>query len=238
MNKITEGHTVKRFDEEMLFLHRLVLQIGSLAQDQLRRAIQTLNDKDPTAARGVISRDQALNDLDVQADEAFINLIIKRQPMAKDLREIITISKAVSDLERVGDEARKIAQLTIQIYDTDNSPPNKQVLRDINTMAAFVGDMLEISLTAFDELDAPKALDVIRLDSELEEEYRSALRRLTTFVMEDARTIGHMVDVVLGLRALERIGGHAKNIAGYVLFLITGSDVRHKSLERIEGQII
>ncbi len=97
--------------------------------------------------------------------------------------------------------------------------------------------MLEISLTAFDELDAPKALDVIRLDSELEEEYRSALRRLTTFVMEDARTIGHMVDVVLGLRALERIGGHAKNIAGYVLFLITGSDVRHKSLGACRAQV-
>ncbi len=94
-----------------------------------------------------------------------------------------------------------------------------------------------MSLTAFDELDAPRALEVIRLDSELEEEYRSALRRLTTFVMEDSRTIGHMVDVVLGLRALERIGGHAKNIAGYVIFLITGSDVRHESLERIEAQI-
>ncbi len=238
MNKMTEGHTVKRFDDEMVFLHRLVLEIGSLAQNQLKRAVQTLNDKDPSAARDVISRDQELNDLDVQADEEFINLIVKRQPMAKDLREIITISKAVSDLERVGDEARKIAQLTIHIYDTDSSPPNKQVLRDINTMAAFVGDMLKSSLIAFDELDAPKALDVIRLDSELEEEYKSALRRLTTFVMEDSRAIGHMVDVVLGLRALERIGGHAKNIAGYVIFLITGSDVRHESVECIEKQII
>ncbi|MCF6353956.1 MAG: phosphate signaling complex protein PhoU [Candidatus Polarisedimenticolaceae bacterium] len=238
MNKMTEGHTVKRFDEEMIFLHRLVLEIGGLAQDQLKRATQTLNDKDPSAAREVISRDQELNALDVQADEELINLIIKRQPMARDLREIITISKAVSDLERVGDEVRKIAQLTIHVYDTDSNPPNRQILRDINTMALFVGEMLEMSLTAFDELDAARALEVIRLDSELEEEYRSALRRLTTFVMEDSRTIGHMVDVVLGLRALERIGGHAKNIAGYVIFLITGSDVRHESLERIEAQII
>ncbi len=238
MNEMTEGHTVKRYDDEMIFLHRLVLEIGDLAQDQLRQAIQTLNDKNPSAARDVISRDQELNDLDIQADEEFINLIVKRQPMAKDLREIITISKAVSDLERVGDEVRKIAQLTIHIYDTDSRPPNRQVLRDINTMAAFVGNMLKISLIAFDELDALKALDVIRLDSELEEEYKSALRRLTTFVMEDSRAIGHMVDAVLGLRALERIGGHAKNIAGYVIFLITGSDVRHESLESIEKQII
>jgi len=238
MNEMTEGHTVKRFDDEMIFLHRLVLEIGGLAQDQLKQAIQTLNDKNPSAARDVISRDQELNDLDVQADEEFINLIVKRQPMAKDLREIITISKAVSDLERVGDEVRKIAQLTIHIYDTDSSPPNIQVLRDINTMAAFVGEMLKASLIAFDELDALKALDVIRLDSELEEEYKSALRRLTTFVMEDSRAIGHMVDAVLGLRALERIGGHAKNIAGYVIFLITGSDVRHESLECIEKQIV
>ncbi len=139
MNKMTEGHTVKRFDEEMIFLHRLVLEIGGLAQDQLKRATQALNDKDPSGAREVISRDQELNALDVQADEELINLIIKRQPMARDLREIITISKAVSDLERVGDEVRKIAQLTIHVYDTDSSPPNKQILRDINTMALFVG---------------------------------------------------------------------------------------------------
>jgi len=237
MNEMTEGHTVKRFDEEMQFLHRLVLEIGELAQDQLKSAVQTLNEKDPATAREVIKRDQELNDLDIQADEEFINLIIKRQPMAKDLREIITISKAVSDLERVGDEARKIAQLTIHIYDTDSSLPTLQILRDINTMANFVSNMLGASLMAFDKLDIGRAIKVIRQDVELEEEYKSALRRLSTFVMEDARSVGHMIDVALGLRALERIGGHAKNIAGYVVFLVTSKDVRHDSLDAIEATL-
>ncbi len=237
MNEMTEGHTIKRFDEEMQFLHRLVLEIGELAQDQLKRAMQALNNKDPATAREVIQRDQELNDLDVQADEEFVNLIIRRQPVAKDLREIITISKAVADLERVGDEVRKIAQLTIHIYDTESSLPTSQILRDINTMANFVADMLNMSLIAFDKLDIERAIKVIRQDAELEEEYKSALRRLSTFIMEDARSVGHVINITLGLRALERIGGHAKNIAGYVVFLVTSKDVRHDSINAIESTL-
>lgn len=237
MNKITEGHIVHAFDGEMAHLHQLVLTLGNLALDQLRRAVKTLKDEDPEAARKVIDRDQEVNALDVEADEEIIRLIAKRQPMAKDLRDILTVSKTVSDLERVGDEARKIAGLTIHFFDTSSSSPSTQILHDIISMSACVEKMLIKSLAAFDELDLEKALDVIRDDEELEIEFRSTLRRLSTFIMEDARNVGHFVDVVLGIRALERIGGHAKNIGGYVVFLVTGRDVRHEDLRTVEEEI-
>jgi phosphate transport system protein len=185
----------------------------------------------------VIDRDRELNELDVQADEEIIRLIVKRQPVAKDLRDILTVQKTVNDLERVGDEVRKIANLTIHLYDKDKQPPNGQMLMDIYRMADFVDCMLRTSLEAFKTLDLEKALEVIREDDVLYEEYRGALRRITTYVMEDSRNVGFMVDLVLAMRALERIGGHAKNIGGYVIFLVTGQDVRHESLAKIKTRI-
>ena len=237
MNEMISGHTVKAYNEELQTINGFVMELGELGLDQLRRAVQTLKDEDTTAAGHVIDRDQKLNDIDVQADEEIIRLIAKRQPMAKDLRDILTVQKTIADLERVGDEARKIANLTIHFFDNGKTPPSNEILHDIFNMAEFVDEMLVKSLEAFSELDLHKALDVIRVDEKLYEEFRSALRRLSTFVMEDSRSVGHMVDIVLALRALERIGGHAKNIGGYVIFLVTGKDVRHEDLNIIAAEI-
>lgn len=237
MNEMISGHTVKAYNEELQTINGFVMELGELGLDQLRRAVQTLKDEDTTAAGHVIDRDQKLNDIDVQADEEIIRLIAKRQPMAKDLRDILTVQKTIADLERVGDEARKIANLTIHFFDNGKNPPSNEILHDIFNMAEFVDEMLVKSLEAFSELDLHKALEVIRVDEKLYEEFRSALRRLSTFVMEDSRSVGHMVDIVLALRALERIGGHAKNIGGYVIFLVTGKDVRHEDLNIIAAEI-
>jgi phosphate transport system protein len=237
MKEMISGHTVQAYNEELKTINQLVLELGELGVDQLRRAVQTLKDEDTKTAGQVIDRDQKLNDLDIRADEEIIRLIAKRQPMAKDLRDILTVQKTVSDLERVGDEARKIANLTIHFFDNGKNPPSKEILRDIYDMADFVDKMLVTSLEAFSELNLNKALEVIRTDEELYEEFRSSLRRLSTFVMEDSRSVGHMVDIVLALRALERIGGHAKNIGGYVIFLVTSKDVRHEDLNIIAAEI-
>ncbi len=237
MKELISGHTVQAYNEELKTINGLVMELGELGLDQLRRAVQTLRDEDTKAAGQVIDRDQKLNDIDVRADEEIIRLIAKRQPMAKDLRDILTVQKTVSDLERVGDEARKIANLTIHFFDKGKNPPGKEILQDIYNMAEFVDAMLVTSLEAFAELDLNKALEVIRTDEKLYDEFRSSLRRLSTFVMEDARSVGHMVDIVLALRALERIGGHAKNIGGYVIFLVTNKDVRHEDLNVIAAEI-
>jgi phosphate transport system protein len=231
------GHTVQAYNEELKTINGLVLELGELGLDQLRRAVQTLRDEDTKAAGQVIDRDQKLNEIDIRADEEIIRLIAKRQPVAKDLRDVLTVQKTISDLERVGDEARKIANLTIRFFDNGKNPPGNEILQDIFDMAEFVDKMISISLEAFEYLDLNKALEVIRTDQKLYEDFRSALRRLSTFVMEDARSVGHMVDIVLALRALERIGGHAKNIGGYVIFLVTGKDVRHEDLNIIAAEI-
>ncbi len=238
MNEMTEGHTVKAYNKELTHLHGLVLKISELARSQVRDAVQTLDDEDVEAAREVILRDRAINDLDIEADDEIVRIIAKRQPMAKDLREIITVGKIVSDLERIGDQARWVARLTIHFFEGNGVPPNHQILADIPKMGAYVDTMVEKATEAFDELDLEKALEVIELNVELEDEFRSALRRLSTFVMEDSRSVGIAADVVLGLRALERIGGHAKNMAGYVVFLIKGTDVRHESLEVVASEVM
>ncbi|MGD8908232.1 MAG: phosphate signaling complex protein PhoU [Chromatiales bacterium] len=237
MNTMISGHTVQAYNEELKTINGLVLELGELGLDQLRRAVQTLRDEDTKAAGQVIDRDQKLNEIDIRADEEIIRLIAKRQPVAKDLRDVLTVQKTISDLERVGDEARKIANLTIRFFDNGKNPPGNEILQDIFDMAEFVDKMISISLEAFEYLDLNKALEVIRTDQKLYEDFRSALRRLSTFVMEDARSVGHMVDIVLALRALERIGGHAKNIGGYVIFLVTGKDVRHEDLNIIAAEI-
>lgn len=237
MNEMTEGHTHKRYDGELSHLHQLVLEIARLGREQLASAVQTLEDEDVEEARRVIERDNQINELDVKADEELVRIIAKRQPMARDLREILTVGKIVSDLERVGDEARKIARLTIHFYDNDGSPPPASILRDVRVLAAMVNEMQAKAVKAFDRLDLQLAVEVIHEEVDLVEEFKASLRRLSTFLLEDARSVGHFTEIVLGLRALERIGGHAKNIGGYVVFLVKGRDVRHEPVEVVEDEI-
>jgi phosphate transport system protein len=237
MNDMTDGHTVKSYNEEMNHLHQHVIQIGELVRDQLQRAVNSLKEEDADAAREVIERDKLVNDLDVEVDDEIVHIIAKRQPMAKDLREIITVGKIVTDLERVGDEARKIAMLCVHFYDHNTTSPSEVIIRDIVKLSAAVDEMLDKAIRAYDDLDLDLALEVIRMDVDLDTEFKCCLRRLSTFIMEDSRVVGHVVETVLGLRALERIGGHAKNIGGYVVFLVKGTDVRHEDLEAVAAEI-
>jgi len=237
MNRMTDGHTVQSFNDEMNQLHQHVMQVGDLVRDQLRRAVMSLKNEDTEEARAVIERDQDVNDLDVQVDDEIIHIIAKRQPMAKDLREILTIGKILTDLERVGDEARKIAMLCVHFYDHNTTSPSDVILRDIIKLSDFVDEMLDKAIRAYDEPNLDLALESIRMDTDLDTEFKCCLRRLSTFIMEDSRTVGHVVETVLGLRALERIGGHAKNIGGYVVFLVKGKDVRHEDLETVAAEI-
>ena len=234
----TSGHTVRRFDGEMMNLHRLVLEMGALAIEQVERVLKALDDESPEGAREVIERDRLVNELDMRIDEEVVKLLVRRQPMAGDLRAIMTVAKSVVDLERVGDQTRRVARLVQHLYTEGPTAPKPGLLEDIHRLAAIAVRMMRIAMQAFDAFDLGKAVEVIQENERLEAEFQSALRRVTTFVLEDHRTIGHMVDAVLGLRALERIGGHAKNIAGYVIYLCTGRDVRHADLETVAQEIV
>jgi phosphate transport system protein len=237
MNEMTDGHTVQSYNDEMQQLHQHVMQIGDLVRDQLKRAVASLQQEDADTAREVIERDQLVNELDIEVDDEIVHLIAKRQPLARDLREIITVGKIVTDLERCGDEARKIAMLCVHFYDHNTTSPSDVIIRDIVKLSEFVDSMLDKAIRAYDELDLDLALEAIRMDVDLDTEFKCCLRRLSTFIMEDSRVVGHVVETVLGLRALERIGGHAKNIGGYVVFLVKGKDVRHEDLATVAAEI-
>jgi len=260
-----DGHIFRRFDSEMAHLHALVVRMAELAVSQLRAAVGTLERRDVAAARRVVENDKKLNDLDVEADDEIVRIIALRQPMAGDLREIIAVSKIVAELERAGDEARKIAGLTIRFYadlaDSGDSgggngagdagvrapadgrgktPPADTILRDIYALAAQVESMLSAVIAAFGgprDLNLDEALEVLGKGLKLDDQLQSILRCLTDLVVEDPGHAAHFVDIVLGIRALERFGGHAKNIAGHLVFIKHGIDVRHEGVASILRQL-
>lgn len=223
-------HTVKRYDQELASLRNLVLEMGGLVEEQINRAVKALDDEDIAAARDIISRDHLINGLELQASEASVNLIALRQPAASDLRLVISLAKAITDLERIGDEAEKIARMVVHIYDSNNSPPNNRMFHDVITMANLATAMLRNTLDALARLDSDKAIDVVQGDDELDREFQLALRHLITYMIEDPRTIGHAIDVLFMIKALERIGDHSKNIAEYVIYVVKGQDVRHGNI--------
>jgi phosphate transport system protein len=230
-------HTVRSYDQELNDLNALVLRMGGLVQEQIERAMQALTDLDVELARDVIARDHVVNFMDVQADERAVNLLARRQPMGRDLRMVMSLGKAVTDLERIGDEAEKIARMCIHFMQAGSGAPNAKLLRDTHSMAKLASAMLKQSLDALARLDIDQALKVAKGDQELDSEFQSALRRLSTFLMEDARNVGHIITVTLILKSIERIGDHAKNISEYVVFLVKGKDVRHVSPESIESDL-
>ena len=232
----TEEHTFKRFDQELTHLNSVVLRMGGLVEDQIAKAMKALREADLELARTVVARDHVVNFLDVQADEQIVNLLALRQPVGKDLRMILSLGKTVTDLERIGDEAERIARMTIDIYSSDASPPGVRLLGDAFRMSALATRMLHDVLDALARLDVDKAIQVARGDTELDSEFQAALRRLSTYIMEDARNIGHAINVTFIVKSLERIGDHAKNIAEYVVFLVKGKDVRHVSPESLDTE--
>jgi phosphate transport system protein len=228
MSEITEGHTVKGYDVDLAGLRLGLLEMGGLVLDQVQRAVNALANGDEALARSVLTREDEVNAYDVRIDEDSVTLIARRQPMGSDLRAIISIARAVSDLERIGDEAKKIAHAVVRGDGKRSARPSPQLARDARHMARFALEMLRDALDAFDRMDAAAAVDVVRRDLELNAEFQAALRRLLTQVMEDPRRLPAMLDAVAVLKSLERVGDHAKNIGRYVLYLVEGRDVRHE----------
>ncbi|MGF1613650.1 MAG: phosphate signaling complex protein PhoU [Gammaproteobacteria bacterium] len=230
-----EQHTVKRYDEELHTLQSLVLKMGGLVQEQIEGAIKALDDEDLDGARRVVAGDQMVNGYNVQVDETAVHLIARRQPVASDLRLIVSLEKAVNDLERIGDEAAKIAQMVLRIYDSDSNAPNHGLLRDVPPMARLAVGLLTGALDALARMDISKALEVARRDAELDEAFGAGIRHLTTYVMEDPRNMGHAINTVLILKALERMGDHSKNIAEYVVYYVKGTDIRSLEAKDLKG---
>ncbi|MEQ1838325.1 MAG: phosphate signaling complex protein PhoU [Candidatus Nitrotoga sp.] len=228
-------HTSKQFDAELEAVRAQVLQMGGLVEEQIRLAVEALINSDVASMQRVIADDHRVNAMEVAIDETCNQIIALRQPAARDLRLIIMIIKTITDLERIGDEAEKIARMGLLQLQRDN--PILPRFTEIKHTSELVLDMLRKSLDAFARLDLSYAAQVVRQDEEVDEQFRSIMRYLITFMMEDPRTISTALETLFVAKALERIGDHAKNMSEYVVYMVKGKDVRHVTVEEIEREV-
>jgi phosphate transport system protein len=227
-------HTLKQFDVELDQIRSKVLQLGGLVERQIVRAMEALAEGDLILCEQVINADHDVNRLEVELDEACVHIIARRQPAAIDLRMIMTVIKTITDLERIGDEAKKIAKQARALHSADTAFVPKLELRHA---AEIVVDMLRQSLDAFARTDCSTATDVVRRDKAVDAEFKAAMRQLITFMIEDPRTISRALELLFIAKSIERIGDHAKNVAEYVVYMEKGRDVRHLGLEGMEREI-
>jgi phosphate transport system protein len=225
-------HASKQYDLDLDSIRSRVLQMGGLVESQIRRAVEALGSGDRAAMAEVIANDHRVNAMEVELDGDCSQVIVKRQPAANDLRMILAIIKTVTDLERMGDEAQKIARMARSIHERGTPPPPTAV--DVRHAAEVVLAMLRRTLDAFARLDCATAAEVIRDDAGIDSEFQAILRQLITYMMEDPRTISTALEIVWIAKAIERIGDHAKNMAEYVIYIVKGTDVRHTGAVKIE----
>lgn len=229
-------HTYKQYDAELESVRAKVLKMGGLVEQQIVSALESLVSVNPKLAQEVMESDHLVNALEVQVDEDCSHIIARRQPTAGDLRMIMMVVKTVTDLERIGDEATKIARVAQKIYESDRM--YKTRFTEINNMVALVRQMLRTSLDAFARLDVAKTIEVARQDEQVDDQFRAAMRQLVTFMLEDPRTISMSLEVLFVAKAIERIGDHAKNISEYVIYMVKGKDVRHTTVEEMEREAL
>jgi phosphate transport system protein len=223
-------HISKQFDAELEDVRTRVLQMGGLVEEQIRRAADALVTGDMAEIAAIQENDHRVNAMEVDLDEACSHIIARRQPAAGDLRLLIAVIKTITDLERIGDEAEKIARMAKLIHDAERMHMPRIEIRHVATLALA---MLRKSLDAFARLDVEAAQEVVEQDRAVDSEFRSILRQLITFMMEDPRTISRCLEVLFVAKALERIGDHAKNMAEYVVYMVEGRDVRHMRSDAI-----
>lgn len=232
-NKALGQHISQRFNTELEDLRNRVLAMGGLVEQQVASAVTAFVTGDVELAEEVIATDMRVNRMEVDIDEECTQIIARRQPTASDLRLIIAVIKTITDLERMGDLAERVARTALHLADHDRLGRASQ-LDEIRVMGSHVGNMVHDTLDAFARLDVEAALQVPRNDQATDRQYESIVRQQITFIMEDPRSIRRSLDVMWAARSLERIGDHARNICEYIIYLVKGKDVRHISIEEME----
>ncbi|RRJ82504.1 phosphate signaling complex protein PhoU [Aestuariirhabdus litorea] len=227
-------HISQQFNAELNEVKNRLLAMGGLVEKQVSDAIEALIEADSELARSVREKDELINDMEMAIDEECTRILARRQPAASDLRLVIACSKAASDLERVGDEAAKVARHAIELCEQGESPRGYVETRHIGDR---VRAMIKDSLTAFARFDTDLALTVAKADKSVDMEYKSAMRELVTFMMEDPRSISRVLNIMWVLRSLERVGDHARNIAEHLIYLVKGTDVRHLSYKEMKREL-
>ena len=218
-------HLSRQYEQDLEAIRSRVLQMGGLVEKQFHDAMAAFRVLDAKEAERIIAADVEVNQLEVALDDACSHLIVKRQPAANDLRTVMATIKVITDLERIGDEATKIARAAAAISQRGVALIAYEEL--VATMAATAGRLLNGSLDAFARLDEKQAMRLIIEDEKVDNEFRIVMRSLITYMMEDPRTISLSLDALWVAKAIERIGDHSKNIAEYVVYIVEGKDIRH-----------
>ena len=232
---MSDKHLSTQFDAELNGISNRVLEMGGLVESQVGQALYALvNFSEPTAAQ-VMAQEERVNQMEVEIDRDLSAIIARRQPTARDLRLLIAISKAIANLERVGDEAARIGRTVQRLINSGVSSRLRVPANDVSFEASLATASLRKALDAFARLDAVKALEVIKDDNQIDQEFDGLMRKLITYMMEDPRTISASIDLVFVAKAIERIGDHAKNLAEQIIYIVKGTDVRHHSLENLES---
>ncbi|MBS0612970.1 MAG: phosphate signaling complex protein PhoU [Proteobacteria bacterium] len=227
-------HISRRFNEDLEKVRSQVLQMGGFVEQQLQKAITALVEGDGRLGEAVATEDYKVNGMEVSIDEECSRILATRSPAAGDLRVIVAIIKTITDLERIGDEGEKIGMIASRLASMER-PPDKY--RSVKHLGRLVGQMVHDALDAFARMDAQSALRTVRDDKAVDEEYESIQRQCMTFMMEDPRSITRVMEIMWVVRAMERIGDHAKNICEYIIYMVHGTDVRHTSLEDVALQL-
>ncbi len=224
-------HISGQFNADLEAIRNHMMSMGGLVERQVNHAVQAICSGDTQLADDVIRREDDVDKVEVAIDNECTQILVRRQPAASDLRMVLAVSRVVRDLERIGDEASKIAIHTLEVKDTKNPQFCQQAMR---YMGEEVVKMISGALDAFARHDVEGAIEVVRTDKLVDKQYASALRELITYMMEDPRSIGQAINILWILRAIERIGDHARNISEQVIYLVSGTDVRHSSLTEME----
>ncbi|MGB5325063.1 MAG: phosphate signaling complex protein PhoU [Pseudomonadales bacterium] len=228
------GHISQRFDNELDAVKAQLTEMGGIVEQQVSDAIASLLNADLPLAEKVVKKDKSINKLEVAIDEDCALILARRQPAARDLRFVLAIIKTTTDLERIGDEADKMASQAINLSEQGKAPRGYVEIRHIGQ---HVSRMLSEALDCFVRQDVELALRVAQEDKAVDLEYGSALREMMTYMMEDPRSITRVMSIMWSLRALERIGDHARNIAEHVIYMVKGDDVRHVGLKKMAEKI-
>lgn len=226
-------HISRQFNEELENVRQRVLAMGGLVEEQIGAAMEALVNFDTEGAEAVIRRDEDVDQFELEIDEQCTRILAKRQPAAGDLRLIVAILKTITDLERIGDEAEKIARMSLHIAETsDPSRPVKQHYGAVNHLGLHVKKMLHLTLDAFARMDVDAAIRTAKAERQSDDEYNAISRQILTYMLENPRNISPGLDVMWSARALERIGDHARNICEYVVYMVEGKDVRHTDIDK------
>ncbi|MDE2367451.1 MAG: phosphate signaling complex protein PhoU [Burkholderiales bacterium] len=234
---MSEKHLSTQFDSELSGISNRVLEMGGLVESQVAQAMYALSQFSSDIATQVLTSEERVNQMELEIDRDLSAIIARRQPTARDLRLLIAVSKAIANLERIGDEAARIARTVQRLINTGVSSRLRLPVADLSFVADLAIAQLRKALDAFARLDTARALEVLKQDDQIDQEFDGLLRKLITYMMEDPRTISSAIDLVFVAKAIERVGDHGKNLAEAIIYVVKGMDVRHSSVAAVEDAI-